>query len=107
MTYAIQVEDLSKHFGCPGTGVLAVDHISFEVRQGEVFGFLGPNGASKTTTQPGAHHAPGADRGAHRHPRRGAADWTPQAVGRLGDQPEAIQPVHGAAVVHVLRYPAV
>jgi len=30
---------------------LAVDHISFQVWQGEVFGFLGPNGAGKTTTQ--------------------------------------------------------
>jgi len=30
---------------------LAVDHINFEVHQGEVFGFLGPNGASKTTAQ--------------------------------------------------------
>jgi len=28
-----------------------VDHISFEVQEGEVFGFLGPNGAGKTTTQ--------------------------------------------------------
>jgi ABC-2 type transport system ATP-binding protein len=28
-----------------------VDHINFEVRQGEIFGFLGPNGAGKTTTQ--------------------------------------------------------
>jgi len=31
--------------------MLAVDHVSFEVQQGEVFGFLGPNGAGKTTTQ--------------------------------------------------------
>lgn len=30
--------------------VVAVDHISFNVRKGEVFGFLGPNGAGKTTT---------------------------------------------------------
>lgn len=29
---------------------LAVDHISFEVKQGELFGMLGPNGAGKTTT---------------------------------------------------------
>ena len=29
---------------------LAVDHISFGVRQGEFFGLLGPNGAGKTTT---------------------------------------------------------
>jgi ABC-2 type transport system ATP-binding protein len=28
----------------------AVDHISFDVQQGEIFGFLGPNGAGKTTT---------------------------------------------------------
>jgi len=30
--------------------VTAVDHISFQVREGEIFGFLGPNGARKTTT---------------------------------------------------------
>jgi ABC-2 type transport system ATP-binding protein len=30
--------------------VKAVDHISFQVREGELFGFLGPNGAGKTTT---------------------------------------------------------
>jgi ABC-2 type transport system ATP-binding protein len=48
---AIEVRDLTKYYGRPGKGVLAVDHISFDVRQGEVFGFLGPNGAGKTTTQ--------------------------------------------------------
>jgi sodium transport system ATP-binding protein len=46
----IHVENLTKSFrdlrrGC----VLAVDHISFEARPGEVFGLLGPNGAGKTT----------------------------------------------------------
>jgi ABC-type uncharacterized transport system ATPase subunit len=51
MTYAIQVENLTKYYGRPGTGALAVDHIGFEVQRGEVFGFLGPNGAGKTTTQ--------------------------------------------------------
>jgi len=47
MNYAIEVEGLTKYYG----NLLAVDHISFQVRQGEVFGFLGPNGAGKTTTQ--------------------------------------------------------
>ena len=51
MNHAIKVNNLTKHFGGVGSGVLAVDHINFEVRQGEVFGFLGPNGAGKTTTQ--------------------------------------------------------
>jgi ABC-2 type transport system ATP-binding protein len=44
--YAIEVQDLTKYYG----DLLAVDHISFDVPQGEVFGFLGPNGAGKTTT---------------------------------------------------------
>jgi ABC-2 type transport system ATP-binding protein len=43
---AIQVDGLRKRFG----DVVAVDGVSFEVRQGETFGLLGPNGAGKTTT---------------------------------------------------------
>jgi len=49
-TPAIEVQDLTKRYGPPDSGLLAVDHISFQVGQGEVFGFLGPNGAGKTTT---------------------------------------------------------
>jgi len=48
---AIEVHNLTKFYGRPPAGVLAVDHINFEVHQGEIFGFLGPNGAGKTTTQ--------------------------------------------------------
>ena len=42
---AIIVKDLVKQFG----SFTAVDHISFEVAKGEIFGFLGANGAGKTT----------------------------------------------------------
>ncbi len=42
----IQVRDLRKSY----KDLVAVDGISFEVRQGEIFGMLGPNGAGKTTT---------------------------------------------------------
>jgi ABC-2 type transport system ATP-binding protein len=43
---AIEVSNLTKKFG----DFVAVDHITFQVRKGEIFGFLGPNGAGKTTT---------------------------------------------------------
>ena len=47
----IQVEELTRRFLLPDGGdVLAVDHLSFAVGPGEVFGLLGPNGAGKTTT---------------------------------------------------------
>ena len=42
----IEVDDLVKRFG----DFVAVDHISFQVERGEIFGLLGPNGAGKTTT---------------------------------------------------------
>jgi len=42
----VEVRDLVKRFG----DFVAVDHIHFEVRRGEIFGLLGPNGAGKTTT---------------------------------------------------------
>ena len=46
MKPVISVENLTKRYG----EFTAVDNISFEVNQGEVFGLLGPNGAGKTTT---------------------------------------------------------
>jgi len=42
----IKTNNLTKKFN----DFTAVDHISFSVREGEIFGFLGPNGAGKTTT---------------------------------------------------------
>jgi len=47
----IHVENLTKSFRDLRRGqVCAVDHVSFDVKAGEVFGLLGPNGAGKTTT---------------------------------------------------------
>jgi ABC-2 type transport system ATP-binding protein len=42
----VEVRDLVRRFGT----FTAVDHVSFDVRRGEMFGLLGPNGAGKTTT---------------------------------------------------------
>src|SRR5918995_1917999 len=42
----IQVENLTRRFG----DFVAVDHVNFDVRAGEVVGYLGPNGSGKTTT---------------------------------------------------------
>ena len=43
---AVAALDLTRRFG----KFVAVDHISFQVERGEIFGFLGPNGSGKTTT---------------------------------------------------------
>jgi ABC-2 type transport system ATP-binding protein len=43
---AISTHDLTKRFG----DFTAVEHVTFDVRTGELFGFLGPNGAGKSTT---------------------------------------------------------
>ncbi len=61
MDYAIETFELTKRFPVPTslgrwlrgrqarTGVLAVDRVTLQVREGELFGLLGPNGAGKTT----------------------------------------------------------
>src|SRR5208337_4964058 len=46
MTVALHIQDLTRRFN----ELVAVDTISFDIDQGEIFGLLGPNGAGKTTT---------------------------------------------------------
>jgi len=46
MTIALKVENLRKHFG----GLVAVKDVSFEIKEGEFVGLIGPNGCGKSTT---------------------------------------------------------
>ncbi len=46
MAIAVEVKELTKKFG----NHMAVNNVSFNVRAGEIFGFLGPNGSGKSTT---------------------------------------------------------
>ncbi len=46
----IRVENLTRIFPREGSPLVAVDHLTFQVNPGEVYGLLGPNGAGKTTT---------------------------------------------------------
>ena len=46
MTNILKANQLTKTFG----NVKALDHCDLEIRKGEIFGYLGPSGAGKTTT---------------------------------------------------------
>ncbi len=46
LEYSVRADALTRTFG----DFVAVDHVSFEIRPGEIWGFLGPNGAGKSTT---------------------------------------------------------
>jgi ABC-2 type transport system ATP-binding protein len=60
MTSIITVANIHKRYG----KTIAVDDVSFDVRQGEIFGLIGPNGAGKTTTMECVEGLRAPDRGA-------------------------------------------
>ena len=69
--WAVDVENMTKTFGT----FTAVDHISFHVNKGEIFGLLGPNGAGKIDGYPYSAGAAGSylrqsHRGRHRRGER-------------------------------------
>mgnify|MGYP003400407812 CR=1 FL=1 len=45
--YSLSIKNISKTFS---NGFKVLDNISFDIEQGDIFGFLGPNGSGKTTT---------------------------------------------------------
>ena len=55
----VHVEGIRKHYG----RTVAVEDVSFDVRQGEIFGLIGPNGAGKTTTMECVEGLRSPDRG--------------------------------------------
>jgi ABC-2 type transport system ATP-binding protein len=55
----VHVEGIRKHYG----RTVAVEDVSFDVRQGEIFGLIGPNGAGKTTTMECVEGLSSPDRG--------------------------------------------
>lgn len=75
VTNVIEVENLTKRFG----RLVAVDDVSFRVREGEIFGLLGENGAGKTTTIEILEGFQKADHGSAVvlgvNPRHGHRDW--------------------------------
>ena len=49
MNTILEVKDIEKYFGNKGNVSKAINHISFEVKQGEFVGIMGPSGSGKTT----------------------------------------------------------
>ncbi len=98
----IRVSGLRKTFGA----VVAVDGISFAVREGEVVGFLGPNGAGKSTTMRMLTSYLDPDAGAIEIAGIDVLERPLEARKRLGYLPESAPLYEELGVVESLRYTA-
>jgi ABC-type multidrug transport system ATPase subunit len=107
---AIQVEDLAKVYR---GGKTALAGVSFAVAQGEIFGFLGPNGSGKTTTvrilvtllrkTRGTARVGGFDTDREPHRVRQVIGYAGQSVG-VDDDLTASENLAMSGFVHGLRY---
>ena len=88
MNTIVQVEGLRKIYGA----TVAVDEISFEVSEGEIFGMVGPNGAGKTTTIECLEGLRKPDAGNGPRPGRGPAARGPDPAPAHRDAAAAVQP---------------
>jgi len=80
MSAVLVVDNLGKAFG----GLMAVAGVSFEVREGEIFGLIGPNGAGKTTLFNMISGFTRPSEGAVRFLGRDITGKSPAAIARLG-----------------------
>jgi branched-chain amino acid transport system ATP-binding protein len=76
----LSVDRVTKRFG----GVVALDHVSFDVAQGEILGIIGPNGAGKTTLLNCISRLAAVDDGEIRFAGVSLARLRPAGVARLG-----------------------
>ena len=98
----IRVTGLRKTFGT----TVAVDDLSFEVKEGEVVGFLGPNGAGKSTTMRMLTTYLDPDAGEIEIAGFSVLDHPLEARKRLGYLPESAPLYEELGVVESLRYTA-
>jgi ABC-type branched-subunit amino acid transport system ATPase component len=76
----LELDGVAKHFG----GIVAVDGVSFELREGEILGLIGPNGAGKTTLFNVVSGLVPPDAGSIRFDGQDIAAWSPDTVSRRG-----------------------
>jgi ABC-2 type transport system ATP-binding protein len=50
MNYLIEANDISKHYNSQKRGLFALENLSIQIKPGQLYGLLGPDGAGKTTT---------------------------------------------------------